>query len=157
MQSAPELSRAENSCGAQLSAQRIGSKSRSSSGSFTERCDELDKASLQRTTDNRATLEELRNQLETTSNAAMSSFKSMHSELQAKLAAHGAKAVAIQGDVSDAEEAQGMVRQTIEQLGGIEILVNSAGSVDRATSLSSTIEGWRVDPLLGSPSQPSVL
>ena len=55
---------------------------------FTERCDELDKASLQRTTDNRATLEELRNQLETTSNAAMSSFKSLHSELQAKLAAH---------------------------------------------------------------------
>ena len=37
---------------------------------------------------NSATLEELRNQLETTSNAAMSSFKSMHSELQAKLAAH---------------------------------------------------------------------
>eukprot|EP01045_Picozoa_sp_COSAG04_P012186 COSAG04_NODE_812_length_10107_cov_2.942946_2_plen_124_part_00 len=79
-------------------------------------------------------------------------------EAAEKLAAHGVKAVAIQGDVSDAEEAQGMVRQTIEQLGGIEILVNSAGSVDRATSLSSTIEGWRVDPLLGSPSQqPSVL
>ena len=63
-------------------------------------------------------------------------------EAAEKLGAHGVTAVAIQGDVSDAEEAQGMVRQTIEQLGGIEILVNSAGSVDRATSLDSTLEGW---------------
>jgi NAD(P)-dependent dehydrogenase (short-subunit alcohol dehydrogenase family) len=58
-------------------------------------------------------------------------------------ASHGAGcAVAVQGDVSQVEGARSMVAECITKLGGIELLVNSAGSVDRVTSLDSTIEGW---------------
>jgi 3-oxoacyl-[acyl-carrier protein] reductase len=39
----------------------------------------------------------------------------------------GGKAVAIQGDVSDYEQAEAIVAQTVEKLGGLEILVNNAG------------------------------
>lgn len=39
----------------------------------------------------------------------------------------GGKAAAIQGDVSDFDQAQSIVQQTVEQLGGLHILVNNAG------------------------------
>ena len=39
----------------------------------------------------------------------------------------GGKAAAIPGDVSDYEQAQQMVEQTIERLGGLHVLVNNAG------------------------------
>ena len=58
-------------------------------------------------------------------------------------ASHGSQcAIAIPGDVSEVESARAMVTDCIASLGGIELLVNSAGSVDRVTSLESTIEGW---------------
>jgi 3-oxoacyl-[acyl-carrier protein] reductase len=39
----------------------------------------------------------------------------------------GSKAVAIQGDVADYGEAEKIVQQTVDQLGGLHILVNNAG------------------------------
>jgi 3-oxoacyl-[acyl-carrier protein] reductase len=39
----------------------------------------------------------------------------------------GGKAAAIPGDVSDFEQAQKMVRQTVDELGGLNILINNAG------------------------------
>jgi NAD(P)-dependent dehydrogenase (short-subunit alcohol dehydrogenase family) len=58
-------------------------------------------------------------------------------------ASHGSGCVIyVQGDVSDVDSARAMVADCILRLGGIELLVNSAGSVDRVTSLESTIEGW---------------
>jgi len=39
------------------------------------------------------------------------------------------KAVAIQGDLTDAEQADGVVRQAVDTLGGLDILVNNAGSL----------------------------
>lgn len=58
-------------------------------------------------------------------------------------AAHGRGcAIYVQGDVSQVDSARAMVAECIARLGGIELLVNSAGSVDRVTSLESTIEGW---------------
>lgn len=51
-------------------------------------------------------------------------------------------AIYVQGDVSKVESARAMVAHCIAKLGGIELLVNSAGSVDRAASLDSTIEAW---------------
>lgn len=58
-------------------------------------------------------------------------------------ASHGSGcAIYLQGDVSKVESARAMVSDCISRLGGLELLVNSAGSVDRVTSLDSTIEGW---------------
>ena len=55
-------------------------------------------------------------------------------------AAHGAAAgfgdrtaVPVVGDVSVPADAERMVRETIAQLGGLSVLVNNAGNVDRAT------------------------
>ena len=39
----------------------------------------------------------------------------------------GGKAVAIAGDVSDYAQMEGIVQQTVEQLGGLHVLVNNAG------------------------------
>jgi 3-oxoacyl-[acyl-carrier protein] reductase len=39
----------------------------------------------------------------------------------------GGKAVAVKGDVAEYADAQAIVKQTIEQLGGLHILVNNAG------------------------------
>ncbi len=39
----------------------------------------------------------------------------------------GGKAVAIQGDVADYSQAEKIVQQTVDQLGGLHILVNNAG------------------------------
>ena len=41
--------------------------------------------------------------------------------------AMGQKAMIYQADVSDFEQAQTLIRQTIEQLGGLDVLVNNAG------------------------------
>lgn len=48
-------------------------------------------------------------------------------ETVTKLKALGADAVALKCDVSEASEADGLVKQTIEHFGGIDILVNNAG------------------------------
>jgi 3-oxoacyl-[acyl-carrier protein] reductase len=43
------------------------------------------------------------------------------------IVAAGGRAAAIRGDVSDYEQAAALVNETIEQLGGIHVLVNNAG------------------------------
>jgi 3-oxoacyl-[acyl-carrier protein] reductase len=45
----------------------------------------------------------------------------------ADITAHGGKAVAVHGNVSDAEQAQSLVADTVKALGPIDILVNNAG------------------------------
>jgi len=49
------------------------------------------------------------------------------STLAEDLQSHGAKAVAIAGDIAIAAQAEGMVRSAHEQLGRLDILVNAAG------------------------------
>jgi 3-oxoacyl-[acyl-carrier protein] reductase len=48
-------------------------------------------------------------------------------EVVAEIEALGRKAVALAGDVSDYASAEAVVAQTVEQLGGMHILVNNAG------------------------------
>jgi 3-oxoacyl-[acyl-carrier protein] reductase len=48
-------------------------------------------------------------------------------EVVAAIEANGGRAAAIQGDVADFGEAQRVVKETIEALGGLHILVNNAG------------------------------
>jgi len=48
-------------------------------------------------------------------------------EVVAEIESAGGRALAIQGDVSEWDDAQSVVRQTIDGLGGLGILVNNAG------------------------------
>jgi 3-oxoacyl-[acyl-carrier protein] reductase len=48
-------------------------------------------------------------------------------EVVAAIEAAGGRAAAIQGDVADYDDAQRVVKATIEELGGLHILVNNAG------------------------------
>jgi 3-oxoacyl-[acyl-carrier protein] reductase len=64
-------------------------------------------------------------------------------EVRAKVAAAGAKVVAIQADVRNSAEIARMVKSAVEQLGPIDILVNNAGSlVARIPLAKITEEGW---------------
>lgn len=55
------------------------------------------------------------------------SGKQQAQEVVDAIKASGGTALPVPGDVSDYEQAQGMVRQTVEELGGLHILVNNAG------------------------------
>lgn len=50
---------------------------------------------------------------------------------------HGAACLAYPADLSRAEDIQGWVRATAEQLGGIDILINNAGAAQGGPSSSS--------------------
>src|SRR5207247_3196267 len=56
---------------------------------------------------------------------------------------YGVKAVAIQGDVSKAEEVQRVIDATIAALGRIDILVNNAGTAWMDHALNTTDEQWQ--------------
>jgi meso-butanediol dehydrogenase/(S,S)-butanediol dehydrogenase/diacetyl reductase len=60
----------------------------------------------------------------------------------AEIAALGRKAVAIQADVSRKDDTQRMVRETVAQLGGLDILVCNAGVVSMSPVATMTEEAW---------------
>jgi 3-oxoacyl-[acyl-carrier protein] reductase len=55
------------------------------------------------------------------------SGKEQAQEVAEAIKASGGTSVLVQGDVSDYDQAQGMVKQTVEDLGGLHILINNAG------------------------------
>jgi NAD(P)-dependent dehydrogenase (short-subunit alcohol dehydrogenase family) len=64
-------------------------------------------------------------------------------EVRAKIAATGARIVAVQADMRNPAEIAPMVQSVVEQLGPIDILVNNAGSlVARIPIAKLTEEGW---------------
>jgi 3-oxoacyl-[acyl-carrier protein] reductase len=54
----------------------------------------------------------------------------------------GRRAIAIQADVAEAAEVEAMVARTIKELGGVHILVNSAGFSAGGTVLDESLENW---------------
>lgn len=54
----------------------------------------------------------------------------------------GGKAVTIQGDISQAEDAKRMVSETIEAFGSIDVLVNNAGMQTEKPFLEMSLEDW---------------
>ncbi len=57
--------------------------------------------------------------------------------------AAGGRAGFVQGDVASAADAERMVRETVAAIGGIDVLVNSAGIIVRNASVTSvSIEDW---------------
>jgi acetoacetyl-CoA reductase len=64
-------------------------------------------------------------------------------ELVARLSGNGTEqAVAIQADVSDAEQAQHLIEETIGKYGRIDVLVNNAGIVIDKTMKKLSVEDW---------------
>jgi acetoacetyl-CoA reductase len=64
-------------------------------------------------------------------------------QLVAKLSGNGSEqAVAIQADVSDAEQAGRLIEDTIEEYGRIDVLVNNAGIVIDRTMKKLSTEEW---------------
>ncbi len=54
----------------------------------------------------------------------------------------GRRAIAIPADVADAGAVEAMVARTIKELGGVHILVNSAGFSAGGTVLEESLENW---------------
>lgn len=64
-------------------------------------------------------------------------------ELAAKLSRNGgSRAVAIQADISDAEQAEGLIEEAAKQFGQVDVLINNAGvNIDR-TMKKLSVEDW---------------
>jgi 3-oxoacyl-[acyl-carrier protein] reductase len=56
--------------------------------------------------------------------------------------ADGGKAIAIKGDVSDFAQAEALVKQTIESLGNLQILVNNAGTTRDMIIMMMPEDDW---------------
>jgi 3-oxoacyl-[acyl-carrier protein] reductase len=63
-------------------------------------------------------------------------------EVVDKITAAGGRAVAVPGDVASWEDAQEMVKQTVEELGGLHILVNNAGISKDALIFNMDPNDW---------------
>ncbi len=70
------------------------------------------------------------------------SSASQAQEVVDAIAAGGGRAVAIGGDVSDYEQAENVVAQTIEQLGGLHVVVNNAGIAKDALIYNMDPSEW---------------
>ncbi len=59
-----------------------------------------------------------------------------------EIASEGGRAIFVRCDVSRADDCQRAVQQTVEQLGGLDILFNNAGVIRRADVLDTSEEAW---------------
>ncbi len=64
-------------------------------------------------------------------------------ELVSTIESEGGKALAIETDVSEEQQAQAMVKRTTDELGGLHILVNNAGVMLLGPFEQSKAEDWR--------------
>jgi NAD(P)-dependent dehydrogenase (short-subunit alcohol dehydrogenase family) len=60
----------------------------------------------------------------------------------ATIDAAGGEAILVAGDISIPEEATGIVAKVAAQWGGIDVLVNNAGIMDRQTCTEASVEDW---------------
>ena len=68
--------------------------------------------------------------------------KSGADEVVEAITASGGKAIAVAGDVAEYEQAEAMIAETIEQLGGLHMLVNNAGISKDALIYNMDPEDW---------------
>jgi NAD(P)-dependent dehydrogenase (short-subunit alcohol dehydrogenase family) len=59
-----------------------------------------------------------------------------------EIANNGGQAIFVRCDVSQATDCQRAVQQTVDTLGGLDILFNNAGIIRRATVIDTTEEEW---------------
>jgi len=60
-----------------------------------------------------------------------------------KLRASGGRALAVSCDVTDATALERAIARVIEELGGLDVLVNNAGSAVRIPAIEVPLEDWR--------------
>ncbi|HEX9057777.1 MAG TPA: glucose 1-dehydrogenase [Ktedonobacterales bacterium] len=60
-----------------------------------------------------------------------------------EVTAHGGRALVVQADVSQVADIQGMVRQTVEQFGRLDIMVNNAGIEEPQSFLDVDEQEWQ--------------
>jgi 3-oxoacyl-[acyl-carrier protein] reductase len=70
------------------------------------------------------------------------SGKKQAEEVVAEIESGGGRAVAVAGDVSDYDQAQAIVQEAIEQLGGLHVLVNNAGIAKNALIFNMEPSDW---------------
>ena len=63
-------------------------------------------------------------------------------EVVAEIEAAGGRALAVQADVSDTEQATGLIKTCIDELGGLDILVNNAGIIRDGLIMMMKEEDW---------------
>ena len=63
-------------------------------------------------------------------------------EVVGAIRAHGPRALAIQADVGEEEQAKRLVAAAAEELGGLDLLVNNAGIENKAPLLDLSLEDW---------------
>jgi 3-oxoacyl-[acyl-carrier protein] reductase len=61
----------------------------------------------------------------------------------ARIAAGGSKAVPVEGDVSDSSSCAAIVAETVERLGGLDVLVNNAGITRDGLLVRMSDEDWK--------------
>ena len=61
----------------------------------------------------------------------------------AELEQLGVRALGLGCDVRDPKQVQAVVRRTVEELGGVDVLVNNAGTVWGASPEDMPLEGWQ--------------
>ena len=66
----------------------------------------------------------------------------------ARITSAGGRAVALVGDVSDPDDAERMVREIDQQLGGLHVLVNNAGVQQHTPFLELDLATWRTQLLV---------
>ena len=70
------------------------------------------------------------------------SGKEQADEVVKGIEGNGGRATAIQGDVSDYEQAESIVKQTIDELGGLHVVVNNAGIARDALIYNMQPDDW---------------
>ncbi|MBC7263560.1 MAG: 3-oxoacyl-[acyl-carrier-protein] reductase [Chloroflexi bacterium] len=65
-------------------------------------------------------------------------------EVVAAIKAKGGEAMAVQGDVSDAAQAEALIQKAIESYGKVDILVNNAGTTRDALLMRMSEEDWDI-------------
>lgn len=63
-------------------------------------------------------------------------------ETARQIEAAGGRALAITADISDAGDCERVVRETVDALGGLEVLFNNAGIIRRADAIGTTVDEW---------------
>lgn len=72
-------------------------------------------------------------------------YRTVHTaaeEVVAEIRAMGRRATAIQADVGEGDEARRLVAWTVEQLGGLDVLMSNAGVLEKAGVLDVTEDSW---------------